>query len=174
MRTINVTEFCNQSSINADVFRDTIEAMGLDRETEQLGLDVLEAIAQEIAQQNGTQLALPAVKSTIDDNQKLAIQDAVGLAFEVYPEALALDDLQIVQVAAFLTAERQMDAYETVHSAVVAQRLSEYRAKANAGLLNTINAVREVSDADFLAARGVSHAATHKASDVLSKLNSLK
>ena len=110
MRTVNITEFCNQSNLNADVFRDTIEVMGLNRQTEELGLDILEAIAEEIAQRNGTPLALPAANSTLSDREKLTIQDAVELAFEVYPERMALNNLQIMQVAAFLTAERQMDA----------------------------------------------------------------
>lgn len=170
MRSINVTEFCNHSNINADMFRDTIEAMGLDRNTEQLGLDVLEAIAAEIAEQNGSPLALPAADdSGLDHKHRLTIKEAVGLVFEVYPEQMALNDLQIIQVAAFLTAERQADAFEAVHSAVITQRLNEYREKANKGLLDAVNAVRGASDADFLAARGVSQK-TQKKSTVLSQL----
>lgn len=169
MRTVNVSDFCSQSNINIDVFRDTVEAMGLDRKTEELGLDILEAIAQEIAQQNGTQLALPAVKSTVDHNQKLVIQEAVSLAFEIYPESMALDDLQIVQLAAFLTAERQADAFENIHSTVISQRLNAYRAKTNASLLATVTGVKGASDVDFLEARGFQ--VTQKPTDsVLSEL----
>ncbi|NEU76712.1 hypothetical protein PI95_030440 [Hassallia byssoidea VB512170] len=154
MRTINVSEFCVQSGINTDVFRDTIEAMKLDRNIEELGLDILEAIAQEIAQQNGTQLSLPAADKSVSESDKIVIKEAVGLAFEFYPELMALNDLQVVQVAAFLTAERQADAFETIHSAVINQRLTAYRTKTNASLLANITAVQGVSDADFLAARG--------------------
>ena len=154
MRTVNVSEFCIQSGINTDVFRDTIEAMKLDRNIEELGLDILEAIAQEIAQQNGTQLSLPADKSSVSESDKIAIKEAVGLAFEFYPELMALNDLQVIQVAAFLTAERQADAFETIHSTVINQRLNLYRAKINANLLANITAVKGVSDADFLGARG--------------------
>lgn len=154
MRKINVSEFCSQLNLDESAFRDIIETMNLSRDTAELGLETLEAIAQEIAQQNGTQLSLPASVSTINDSDKITIKEAVGLAFEFYPEALALNDLQVVQVAAFLTAERQADAFETIHSAVISQRLTAYRAKTNASLLANITAVQGVSDADFLEARG--------------------
>lgn len=154
MRKINVSEFCNQSNLNEDAFRDILETMNLSRDTRELDLEILEAIAQEIAQQNGTHLALNASVSTVNNSDKIAIKEAVSLTFEFYSQELAINDLQVVQLAAFINAQRQATAYETIHSAVISQRMTDYRTKTNSSLLSSIQAVEEVSDADFLAVRG--------------------